>query len=351
MAIASPTLAIAARAKFNDPRLFIAPFFFPLVPLEGSAIKPGEQVYRGKAYRVKANLNLQAPGTTQDKATEFSQLNRLFAALEDYDVDAQLYGLTVPIDKAGLGTMDRFGLANFESDVAMPLLVDALMNAREYRAASVLTNTSNYGGVVTGTSTTISGFTGFGYWTDPTVDPIQQIRAAIRSIEQKGAPLQEGQIYRMGFSQDAFDAFVTNPQVRAYYGDASAPITTSDVVNLLANTVLSGYPEEMRKSAFEIQVAKAVSTQSNIGQDAAPAYVLSDFAALVRSIPSARGTSGNGLRIPCWGKGYSGKELAIDSFEKQEEGTEGTLYYRGAHATTESVYDANYGVLFDNIVQ
>ena len=91
MAIASPTLQIAARAAFTEPSLFIAEFLFPRTPVPGAAIKPGEMTYRGKAFRVRKNQNRQSPGTVDLRAVEFAEPQRVFSTLEDYDVDAPIY--------------------------------------------------------------------------------------------------------------------------------------------------------------------------------------------------------------------------------------------------------------------
>ena len=41
-------------------------------------------------------------------------------------------------------------------------------------------------------------------------------------------------------------------------------------------------------------------------------------------------------------------ELTIDTFEKTDEQA---IYYRGQHATAESVYDDTLGALFDTMTQ
>jgi hypothetical protein len=41
-------------------------------------------------------------------------------------------------------------------------------------------------------------------------------------------------------------------------------------------------------------------------------------------------------------------ELTIDTYEKTDEQA---IYYRGQHATSESVYDDTLGVLWDTITQ
>ena len=206
MAIASPTLQIAARAAFTEPSLYIAEFLFPRTPIPGAAIKPGEMVYRGKAYRVKKNQNRQSPGTTDLRAVEFQEPQRVFSTLEDYDVDAPVFQVATPIMTAQLATMDRFGISNWEEDVASPFLVDTLLNDRERRAAQLLVS-GNFGSNFSGSAD--------GYWTDDSVDPIEQIQQAVIDIEQGGGTLEAGQMYRMMFSQADFNAFVRNAQVRA----------------------------------------------------------------------------------------------------------------------------------------
>ena len=338
MAIASPTLQIAARAAFTEPSLYVAEFLFPRTPIPGAAIKPGEMVYRGKAYRVKKNQNRQSPGTTDLRAVEFQEPQRIFSTLEDYDVDAPVFQVATPIMTAQLQTMDRFGISNWEEDVATPFLVDTLLNDRERRAAALLVS-GNFG-------TNFSG-AGDGYWTDDSVDPIEQIQSAVISIEQGGGTLEAGQMYRMMFSQADFNAFVRNAQVRARFGDAAAPATPADVLNLIKNTVMAGYPAEMQ-AAFEIRIAKATASTDNVGQNTTPAYVVTNKTCLVRSQPTIQGNSGDGLRRRSWGKGYSMLELTIDTFEKTDEQA---IYYRGQHATAESVYDDTLGALFATMTQ
>ena len=338
MALASPTLQIAARAAFTEPSLYIAEFLFPRTPIPGAAIKPGEMVYRGKAYRVKKNQNRQSPGTTDLRAVEFQEPQRVFSTLEDYDVDAPVFQVATPIMTAQLATMDRFGISNWEEDVASPFLVDTLLNDRERRAAALLVS-GNFGTTFTGSSD--------GYWTDDSVDPIEQIQQAVIDIEQGGGTLEAGQMYRMMFSQADFNAFVRNAQVRARFGDAAAPATPADVLNLVKNTVMAGYPAEMQ-AAFEIRIAKATASTGNVGQNATPAYVVTNKTCLVRSQPTIQGNSGDGLRRRSWGKGYSMLELTIDTYEKTDEQA---IYYRGQHATAESVYDDTLGVLFDTMTQ
>ena len=338
MAIASPTLQIAARAAFTEPSLYIAEFLFPRTPIPGAAIKPGEMVYRGKAYRVRKNQNRQSPGTTDLRAVEFQEPQRVFSTLEDYDVDAPVFQVATPIMTAQLATMDRFGISNGEEDVASPFLVDTLLNDRERRAAQLLVS-GNFG----------SNFSGAvdGYWTDDSVDPIEQIQQAVIDIEQGGGTLEAGQMYRMMFSQADFNAFVRNAQVRARFGDAAAPATPADVLNLIKNTVMAGYPAEMQ-AAFEIRIAKATASTGNVGPNPSPTYVVTDKTCLVRSQPTIQGNSGDGLRRRSWGKGYSMLELTIDTYEKTDEQA---IYYRGQHATAESVYDSTLGVLFDTMTQ
>lgn len=338
MAIASPTLQIAARAAFTEPSLYAAEFLFPRVPIPGAAIKPGEMVYRGKAFRVRKNQNRQSPGTIDLRAVEFQEPTRVFSTLEDYDVEAPIYQVATPIMTAQLETMDRFGIANWEEDVASPFLVNTLLNDRERRAAALLVS-GNFGQTFTGS--------GDGYWSDDSVDPIGQIQDAVIAIEQNGGTLEAGQIYRMMFSQNDFNSFVKNAQVRARFGDASAPATPSDVINLLKNTVMAGYPVEMQ-NAFEIRIAKATASTGNVGLNPTPAYVIENKSCLVRSQPTIQGNSGDGLRRRAWGKGYSMMELTIDTYEKTEQQA---IYYRGQHATAESVYDETLGVLFDTMTQ
>lgn len=338
MAIASPTLQIAARAAFTEPSLFIAEFLFPRTPVPGAAIKPGEMTYRGKAFRVRKNQNRQSPGTVDLRAVEFAEPQRVFSTLEDYDVDAPIYQVATPIMTAQLQTMDRFGISNWEEDVATPFLVNTLLNDRERRAAALLVS-GNFGDTYTGA--------GDGYWTDDSVDPVAQIQEAVIQIEQNGGTLENGQNYRLMFSQGDFNAFVNNAKVRARFGDASAPATPADVLNLIKNTVMAGYPPEMQ-AAFEIRIAKATAATDNIGQNTTPAYIVSDKTCLVRSQPTIQGNSGDGLRRRAWGKGYSMLELTIDTYEKTDEQA---IYYRGQHATSESVYDDTLGVLWDTITQ
>ena len=339
MAIASPTLQIAARAAFTEPSLYVAEFLFPRTPIPGAAIKPGEMVYRGKAFRVLKNQNRQSPGTTDLRAVEFQEPQRIFSTLEDYDVDAPVFQVATPIMTTQLTTMDRFGISNWEEDVAAPFLVNTLLNDRERRAAALLVS-GNFGKNFTGA--------GDGYWTDDSVDPIEQIQQAVIDIEQNGGTLESGQMYRMMFSQADFNAFVRNAQVRARFGDAAAPATPADVLNLIKNTVMAGYPAEMQ-AAFEIRIAKATATTGNVGQPTpGPAYVVTDKTCLVRSQPTIQGNSGDGLRRRSWGKGYSMLELTIDTYEKTDEQA---IYYRGQHATAESVYDTSLGALFATMTQ
>jgi len=338
MAIASPTLQIAARAAFTEPSLYVAEFLFPRVPVPGAAIKPGEMTYRGKAFRVRKNQNRQSPGFTDLRAKEFQEPQRVFSTLEDYDVDSPVYQVATPVMTAQLQTMDRFGVINWEEDVATPFLVNTLLNDRETRASALLVS-GNFGTTFTGSSD--------GYWTDDTVDPIEQIQQAVIDIEQNGGTLESGQMYRLMFSQADFNAFVRNAKVRARFGDAAAPATPNDVLNLVKNTVMAGYPAEMQ-AAFEIRIAKATATTDNIGQNSIPAYIVTDKTCLVRSIPTIQGNSGDGIRRRAWGKGYSMMELTIDTYEKTEEQA---LYYRAQHATSESVYDDTLGVLFDTMTQ
>ena len=149
MAIASPTLQIAARAAFTEPSLYVAEFLFPRTPIPGAAIKPGEMVYRGKAFRVLKNQNRVSPGTTDLRAVEFQEPQRIFSTLEDYDVDAPVFQVATPIMTTQLTTMDRFGISNWEEDVAAPFLVNTLLNDRERRAAALLVS-GNFGKNFTG---------------------------------------------------------------------------------------------------------------------------------------------------------------------------------------------------------
>ena len=48
MAIASPTLQIAARAAFTEPSLYIAEFLFPRTPIPGAAYTPEQIKELGK---------------------------------------------------------------------------------------------------------------------------------------------------------------------------------------------------------------------------------------------------------------------------------------------------------------
>lgn len=338
MAIASPTLQIAARAAFTEPSLYAAEFLFPRTPIPGAAIKPGEMVYRGKAFRVRKELNRQSPGTIDLRAVEFQEPTRVFSSLEDYDVEAPIFAVATPIQTVQIETMDRFGIANWEEDVASPFLVSTLLNDRERRAAATL-QSGNFGQTFVGSSA--------GYWSDDSVDPIAMIQEAVITIEQGGGTLEAGQIYRMMFSQGEFNAFVRNAQVRARFGDASAPATPNDVINLLKNTVLAGYPVEFQ-NAFEIRIAKATASTGNVGQNPSPTYVIENKSCLVRSQPTIQGNSGDGLRRRAWGKGYSMMELTIDTYERTDQQA---VYYRGQHATSESIYDASLGVLFDTMTQ
>jgi len=338
MAIASPTLQIAARAAFTEPALFIAEFLFPRTPVPGAAIKPGEMTYRGKAFRVRKNQNRQSPGTVDLRAVEFAEPQRVFSTLEDYDVESPIFQVATPIMTAQLQTMDRFGISNWEEDVATPFLVNTLLNDRERRAAALLVSGS-FGQTYTGS--------GDGYWTDDSVDPVAQIQEAVIQIEQNGGTLENGQNYRMMFSQADFNAFVRNANVRARFGDASAPATPADVLNLIKNTVMAGYPPEMQ-AAFEIRIAKATAATDNIGQNTTPSYIVQDKTCLVRSQPTIQGNSGDGLRRRAWGKGYSMLELTIDTYEKTDEQA---IYYRAQHATSESVYDNTLGVLWESVTQ
>ena len=339
MAIASPTLQIAARAAFTEPVLYVGEFLFPRTPIPGAAIKPGSMTYQAKAFRVKKNQNRVSPGTVDLRAQEFQQPQRVFSTLEDYDVEAPTYVVATPIMNAQLATMDRFGLANWEQDVATPLLVDTLLNDRERRVAAKLVS-GNFGTNYTGSSD--------GYWTDDAVDPIEQIQNAVISIEQAGGTLENGQMYRMMFSQNDFNAFVRNAQVRARFGDASAPATPEDVLNLIKNTVMAGYPADFQ-SRFEIRIAKATASTDNIGQTSpGPAYIIADKTCLIRSQPTIQGNSGDGIRQRSWGKGYSMLDLTIDTYERTDEEA---LYYRGKHATAEEIYDDTLGALWDTVVQ
>jgi hypothetical protein len=339
MSIANPTISIAARAAFTDPELYVANFLFPRVPLEGAAIRPDDNAYRGTAYRVKNATNLQQTGEADYKATQFAELPRVFPTLESYEVDAQLYGVTSPIGAESLATMQRFGIVNYENDVVAPQIAQVLLIDREFRAKAVIDDTANFQANYTSTD---------GLWTDGSVDPLEQVEEAIQTIEQAGGTLEEGQIYRFMFSDADFRAFVDNPQIRARFGDAAAPTAPGDVINLLQNTVLAGYPARYR-NAFEIRLAKAVGTRTNLGQNPTPAYIISGKSALVRSIPATQGTANDGLRRRAWGKGYSGFDLTIDSYLKDFEGTSGVQYYRGKHATTESVFDKTLGVCWTAI--
>jgi hypothetical protein len=333
MAIASPTINVAARAAFTDPELYVCEFLFPQVPLEGAAMKPGETAYKGTAYRVTNRRQLQLPGEQNFKVGEFQALTPVYPGLESYDVEAQLYGAVSPIMIEQLERMDRFGIANYENDVVMPFVVQNLLTDREFRVKTLLADTNNFQADITTP------------WADGSNDPIAMVETAIQTIEQAGGALEEGQMYRFMFSDADFRAFVNNPQVRARFGDAAAPTSPGDVINLLQNTVLAGYPERYR-NAFEIRLAKAIGSQTNVGQNPTPAYIISGKSCLVRSIPTTQGTATDGLRRRAWGKGYRGYELTFDSFIKEDEGPSGVQYYRGKHATTESVYDKALGVSF-----
>ena len=337
-AIVSPTLQLAMRAAFTEPVLYVGEFLFPRTPIPGAAIKPEEMTYRAKAFRVAKNQNRQSPGEVDLRAVPFQEAQRVFSTLEDYDVEAPIYRVAAPIMNDQLKTMSQFGIANWEQSVASPLIVNTLLNDRERRVAAKLVS-GNFGTNYTGS--------GDGYWTDDSVDPIEQIQQAVIAMEQAGGTLEDGQEYRMMFSQADFNAFVRNAQVRARFGDASAPATPADVLNLIKNTIMAGYPSAMQ-AAFDIRIAKATAATGNVGQNPSPTYIISNKTCLVRSQPTLQGNSGDGLLIRSWGKGYSMLDLTVDTYQKDDEEA---LYYRGKHATAEEVYDSSLGVLWSNITQ
>jgi len=321
------------------PILYIAAILFPRVPVPGAAIKPDEMVYRGKGFRAKKNQNRQTPGKLNLKATPFTKPNRIFNTIEDYDIESTIYWVDAPVMNAQLETMDRFGIMNYEEDIVQPQLISALLNERESRVSDVLV-AGNFGFVIDGSA-------GDGYWDDDAVDPIKQVQNAILSIEQKGGTWEEGQMYAFVFSQDAFNAFINNANVRARFGDASAPATPEDILNLLKNTIMAGYPPEVQGS-FTIRIAKATGTDANLGQNADPEYFIKNKAVLIRTIKGIDGNAGDGLRKRAWAKGYSLLDVMISAYE--DDGEEAT-YYRAKHAYGDQIYDETLGALWTDIVR
>lgn len=342
MAVASPTVQIAALAAFNTPASYVAGFIFPRCPIPGAAMAPGENKFRGKAYRVKKNLNRQAPGEVSLEMQPDQRPPRLFTGIEDYDLTCNVYHVDTPISEYAEPTMNRFGIENYESDVVAPFLVNAMLNDREKRVSDIISNTANFGGNASG------------FWADDNVDPIEQLDTAARAIEQGFGTLGPEHTFRLMMSDDAFRAFRNNAKVRARFriveDTPATPSEVSSYINKILTLEAGGGP------GFEIRVAKATAATTNVGQNTSPTYLIANKAVLVvgaresttplTAIPRSAELQGRAeadLRLRSWGRAYTMLDPTISSHTDKDTAA---IIYRGAHATTDVVYDSSGGYVW-----
>lgn len=336
--IANPTISAAAMAALNPPDSYIAPFLFPRVPVIGAALKPGDNTYRGTAYRVvkKAAVGVDEISDVYQPGVK---PNTVRADLEDYELTAALYSLDHEQPLAGMKTMDRYGIDNYAGEVAVPLVFEQLLLRRERRAVTVATTTGNFGG------------NSAEDWTDDTVDPIESIQDALLTIGPLFIPGPQN-VWRMAFGPAAWKAFINNAKVRARFKTTSdSPTTPAQVLEYLTGTMQLG-----GKNGLEIMIASAVAAAGNVGQDPAAAYLFNNKCALVAStratatpITDAAASAAlktqadSALRIRTWGRGYSMLDPNVRVLEVEERDV---MVFRGEHATTDTVVDSTGGYLW-----
>ena len=342
MAIAAPSIQIAAQAAFNSPGSYVAGDLFPRCPIPGAAMRPGQNAYVGTAYRAPKNQNRKQPGELSLEMVPGRAPPRLFTSLEDYEVSSKVYEVETPISEYARPTLDKFGVQNYERDVVTPQLVSALLQDREVRALAIASNTANFGGNTAGN------------WGDDTNDPIEQLDVAIRLIEQGFGTLGPEHALHLVLSDDAFRALRNNAKVRSRFNIVQdSPATPEEIGGYVAKILTLG----ASGIGFRIKVAKATGAPSaNEGQGTAPAYLYANKAALVvaakasttplASIERAaalQSSSQADLRYRSWGRGYVMLDPTITS--RTDEATN-ELFYRGAHATSDTLYDSTGGYLW-----
>jgi hypothetical protein len=344
MAIASPSLQVAALAAMNPPDSFVAPVLFPRCAVPGAAMKPGENEYKATAYRVTKNNNRSKPGEVSLEMQPGHRPNRIYSTLEDYAVSSKVYEVDHPVSDYARPTLEAFGITNYAADVAMPEVMETLRLDRERRAVAFLSNTANFGGNTAGT------------WGDDNNDPIEQLDAAIRSILLGfGTPSPEqGHALDFVLSDDAWRAFRNNAKVRARFKiTEDTPVLPSELSGFITKVLAIGdNPLPVR-----IRVSYAQDGGgANEGQTFTPAFLLANKAALVvsckastiplASIPGSGAIAARAqseLRWRSWGRGYSMLDPTIKTIELEDTSE---LIFRGVHATTDTLYDATGGYLW-----
>ena len=339
MAIASPTVQAAAMAAMNTEADFFANVLFPRCPIIGAALKPGDNTYRGTAYKVNRNQNI-APDEVSDEYITGVPANTIPVTLEDYEVAAKLYHLSTQESLKALPTLGRFGIDNWLSDVAAPTVMGRLLVKRELRALTVATTTGNYAANTAGN------------WADDTSDPIEQIQLAFRTIQPIFRPDAAMHEWILNFSMDAWHSFVNNAAVRARFAATqNSPANPGDVIAYLTGVMRVGNDIPMR-----IHVASASQQAGNIGQNATPSYILSNKAMLVCNAKSNTAALNDlnfseslaaraqaDLRIRSWGRGYVMLDPTIRTFEIEDNDI---MKVVGEHATTDTIFDASGGYLW-----
>lgn len=344
MAIASPTVQIAAMAAFNPPDTFIAPVLFPRCAVPGAAMKPGENAYKAKAYRSPKNQNRLQPGEKSLEMIPGARPNRTYSSLEDYDISSPVYWEDHVVSEFARPTLDKFGIQNYAADVATPMIMSSLLQDREYRAAAVLANTANFGANAGGN------------WGDDSNDPIEQLDTAIRTILLGfGTPDRaQGHGLDLVLSDDAWRAFRNNAKVRSRFKiTEDSPVMPSEMSGYITKVLAIGD----NSLPVRISIAAATSSgNSNEGQGTAPSFIISNKAALVvsarrstiplSSVERAAALAAQAeteLRFRSWGRGYTMLDPTVKTLT---DDLTAEFIFRGEHATSDTVYDATGGYLW-----
>lgn len=343
MAIASPTVQVAALAAFNRPGSYIAPALFPRCPIPGAAMKPGDNTFRGTAYRVEKNNNRRLPGELSLEMVPGRRPNRTYSTLEDYSLSAKLYHLDEPVSSHALPTLDRFGIDNYLADVAVPSVMSGLLQDRERRVAALIADTANFGGNSSSS------------WLDDNIDPIEQLDTALRTM-LLGFGEFDPTLHSLQFvlALNAWTAFRNNAKVRARFKiTEDTPVMPGEMSTYIGKVLSVGdtvYP-------VNIRIASASDGGgANEGETFSGSFIIDDVAVLaingrpseipLRTIASAAALQSQAeadLRTRSWGRGYSMLDPTVSTI-KPEETSE--MITRVEHATTDTIYDATGGYVW-----
>lgn len=332
MALSNTVLTGLTRAATNRDSSYIADFVAPpCVPKRAEKV-PGSSDWKATARRVGKYENIQIPSRGLARAAHTPAVQGS-STVEDYEITVGERSFAVPFDtETGGPEMDTSTVDALESNTETRRFSSMIRIDRETEVASILKNTS----VMT------QGLDAAGaLWTDPTVNPIKQMKTGAQAVLDNGLEYPT----RLVFSLDYWYAFTENANVQAIFGDNPMKGGVAEFEEHLSN-LLYGFNPDTPK--LRIRVASSNSSTTNPGQTARVVGQIyqSHFAML--HVPEDVGAGDYvDLLQPSAIKQYEAFEMYVDSFENEETKS---LYRRVQEGRRAEVFDATLGYCIRNAV-